>query len=639
MSVLFLSLLILNSHATLSSTIPLHTRGADIPEEELVHGYVDDPKGRGTVGIIVSCLVTLALCVCSALQLNVPMKSETRTQRYLRYTKWILLGTFIPELVVLSAWKQWLSAKSMSSQMKKIFDEELAQQKEGGSEVDISSVNTLLLLKLQQANNLQGYTTDKAVAAATGKTRWTFVHSMYAGMGGFAFDMDLLPQGDGAFIPNRDRLTLTAPGVLLLARCGLLPVISLPHLDDKSKRDGIERFIVCVQASWMIVQTISRAFSHQTITLLEFNTLGHVFTALVIYILWWNKPSNVKHPTFVQGDGMEALCAYFYMSSRLSGRKALTRVKLRAWRKPELAGFAWYDSKPTSPTDPETPPQAVPQLLLSPSVFAPGWSWFENAKSPRTPGEPDKKSIVDEIMGRLRARPEPSTQPKGKASTVVKRLATFETVAATDDTAAKLQTRIELASYAIRTFPAIAERFTPRTAINSTPSSSSSDTTTRTTTQWSEPILEQLVLTALGDWPSDHFLPSINHKLMGMAMWFASMGYGAVHAAAWHDFFPTRIEKILWRFSSVYICCSGALWAFLCLMALRYHWARAYWDRFKYLQATWVEYGLIGGCMLACGLAYIFARLFLVVDGLVSLRVLPKDAFDVPAWTTVIPHL
>lgn len=450
---------------------------------------------------------------------------------------------------------------------------------------------------------------------------------MYAGMGGFAFEMDLLRQGDEAFIPNRDRLTLTAPGVLLLARCGRLPIIHLKDLKDKSKRDEIERFIVCIQAGWMVVQTISRAFSHQTITLLEFNTLGHVFTAFVIYILWWKKPSNVKHPTFIQGDDMEALCAYTYMSSRLSGRKVLTKVKLKSWRKPELAGYAWFPGNPMTPVEAGTPPHGIPQLMLSPGISAPGWSWFEGAKSPRTPGAPDKRSIVEEVIGRLRGRPEPST-PEDAPSTIVKRIATFETVGATDDTPLKQQMRLDLASEAIRTFPAIAERFTPRTTTNDLGE----------TIEWNEPILEQLVLTALGDWPSDHFLPGLNDKLMGMAMWFASMGYGAVHAAAWNDFFPTHTERMLWRALSVYITCSGALWVLLCSIALRYHWARVYWDRFKYLQATWMEYLVIGSIMLACGLTYIFARMFLVVDGVVSLRILPKDAFDVPNWTTWIPH-
>ncbi len=140
MSVVVLALLVLNAHTTPSSTFPLSAREVKVSEDGLVHGYVDDPKGRGTVGIIVSCLVTLALCVWSALHLNVRMKSETRAQRYLRYAKWIVLGTLIPELVVLSAWKQWLSAKSMTIQMKKMFDEEHAQQKQEGPDVDLSKV-------------------------------------------------------------------------------------------------------------------------------------------------------------------------------------------------------------------------------------------------------------------------------------------------------------------------------------------------------------------------------------------------------------------------------------------------------------------------------------------------------------------
>lgn len=133
---------------------------------------------------------------------------------------------------------------------------------------------------------------------------------MYAGMGGFAFEMDTLTHGEGGFIPNQNRLTLTAARKLFLARCGQLLTVSLLDVEDNSKRDRLERFIVYVHASWMVVQTISRVFEKQAITLLEFNTLGHVFTAFVIYVLWWHKPSDVKLPTFIHGDGMEALCAY-----------------------------------------------------------------------------------------------------------------------------------------------------------------------------------------------------------------------------------------------------------------------------------------------------------------------------------------
>ena len=304
---------------------------------------------------------------------------------------------------------------------------------------------------------------------------------------------------------------------------------------------------------------------------------------------------------------------------------------MQSWSKPELAAYAWFASlasRPGTPNEAQIPAHGTPQLMLSPSIFAPGWSWFEAARTPRTPGELDKKSIVEEVMGRLRGRPEPST-PNELPDTIVKLVTEFENTAAPDDNPFKLQMRLDLASEAIRTFPAIAERFTPRTRT----------TSSGETVHWNEPILEQLVLTALGDWPSDHFLQGIDDKVMGMAMWFASMGYSAIHACGWNDYFPTQTERILWRFSSVYMLCSGALWVLLCLFSLKSHWARLYWDRFKFLRATWVEYGIIGGTMVACGLTYIFARIFLVVDGLVSLRALPRDAYDVPDWTTLIPHL
>ena len=47
-------------------------------------------------------------------------------------------------------------------------------------------------------------------------------------------------------------------------------------------------------------------------TQLEINTLGHVFCALIIYMLWWHKPRLVKEPTTLAGDWVGPLCAYIY---------------------------------------------------------------------------------------------------------------------------------------------------------------------------------------------------------------------------------------------------------------------------------------------------------------------------------------
>lgn len=76
-------------------------------------GWQSDPNGRGTFTLVSSCVLTLVICVYSAMHLNVPPHGETGIRFWLRNIRWALLGIFGPELVVFIAWKQYLSAKSI----------------------------------------------------------------------------------------------------------------------------------------------------------------------------------------------------------------------------------------------------------------------------------------------------------------------------------------------------------------------------------------------------------------------------------------------------------------------------------------------------------------------------------------------
>ena len=87
-------------------------------------GWVSDPNGRGTAGLVVSCVLTLGLCVWSALHLNIPPKNEPKREYWMRHTRWVLLGVIIPELVILSAWRQWASARELHFEMRRIVGEE-----------------------------------------------------------------------------------------------------------------------------------------------------------------------------------------------------------------------------------------------------------------------------------------------------------------------------------------------------------------------------------------------------------------------------------------------------------------------------------------------------------------------------------
>lgn len=216
----------------------------DIPSVRVV-GYVSDPEGRGTPSLVISCLVTLVLCVWSAVHLNVPRRDQTRLEAIFLILRWVIAGIYAPELVVFAAWRQWSSARMLQK-----------------------NVEESLL------------TSSKHDSAPPRRFGWTMAHSFFACSGGFAFEIDGL--ADAIHDQPKDesqevrRLTLTARGVDLLARCGHLPDVDAGQIEDKSKANDLAKAMVLVQATWMLVQAIGRLASRLPVTLLEVNTVAHV---------------------------------------------------------------------------------------------------------------------------------------------------------------------------------------------------------------------------------------------------------------------------------------------------------------------------------------------------------------------------
>lgn len=156
-------------------------------------------------------------------------------------------------------------------------------------------------------------------------------------MGGFVVEPDG-PASEGGVT-----LTVSARGIAFLASCGHLSNIGKDDIKDKSKEDWLAKTLVCAQAGWMVVQIIGRVFNGLPVTLLEVNTLGHVLCALVIYLLWWYKTRMVREPTKIEGDWVPSLCAYMFMSSKVSGFRSPHAGLLRqTWFEPELSELAFF---------------------------------------------------------------------------------------------------------------------------------------------------------------------------------------------------------------------------------------------------------------------------------------------------------
>lgn len=92
--------------------------------------------------------------------------------------------------------------------------------------------------------------------------------------------------------------------------------------------------------------------------------------------------------------------------------------------------------------------------------------------------------------------------------------------------------------------------------------------------------------------------------------------FGAIHCAAWNYSFPTRLERYLWRASSVFATGVLILPVMLIIMC-----------------------GVHNVAIYLPGILYIIARLILFGLAFSTLRSLAPEAYQDVQWTQLIPHI
>ncbi|KAI8156329.1 hypothetical protein K4K49_010958 [Colletotrichum sp. SAR 10_70] len=178
--------------------------------------WVSEPNGRGTFSLVSSCILTLTICVWTALHLNVPAARSTARSRALERAKWVLYGIFAPEIVVATAAAQYIIARWL----KREIDKDAAHRRDA----DVLS-----------------------------RHKWDMTQCFYAVMGGFVVDRPACGEESGG-----ERVTLTPEGIRLLSFLGKLPEIHESQIQDKSKADWMAKSLVCIQAGWMVAQVVGR---------------------------------------------------------------------------------------------------------------------------------------------------------------------------------------------------------------------------------------------------------------------------------------------------------------------------------------------------------------------------------------------
>ncbi|KAI5804847.1 hypothetical protein DFH27DRAFT_480753, partial [Peziza echinospora] len=260
--------------------------------------WVSTPQ-RTTADLVSSCVLTLILCVWTAVHLNIPSPLERgvnsgrkRKSRALialaKRVKWMLIALFAPELVLYTAFDQFIEARAIAIELNKIDALKAADK-----QVLPSSFDTVFLAPFRPG--LERFHSFLECYFPPGLEK-----GFYIVMGGYKF---MLPEREiyppdtrKAFILTNPR-TVTPQGAMVLARYGKLPVMKVEDINDKSKADALTKTLVCLQAIWMLIQCIARKAQQLPVTLLEINTVMHVVCALCMYLLWMRKPQNVSQPT------------------------------------------------------------------------------------------------------------------------------------------------------------------------------------------------------------------------------------------------------------------------------------------------------------------------------------------------------
>ena len=288
--------------------------------------WVPDPSSsRGTWTILSTCIITLTLCVYTSLHLNVPAHRSTVKSTIFMKAKYVIFGLLAPELIVFNAWRQRSVASALVARLRQ---DRGGKQTVGVFRTLFRNLKTwprklyreLKVLPKRLTGRLETNKHENGLPLAVDKDPWadmTLVHGFYIVMGGYVFDIskDSRPR----MWPRKvDRLT---PSVMSVLNCltsrdkelrQVVPFISEGEIWDKSKANSLAKSIVCIQAIWFCAQCIARLGQGMPISLLELNTFAHAICALLVYVLWWDKPLDVQEPTVIDvthSDAARNICA------------------------------------------------------------------------------------------------------------------------------------------------------------------------------------------------------------------------------------------------------------------------------------------------------------------------------------------
>jgi hypothetical protein len=590
--------------------------------------------------------------------------SPTRSalKRFIDKLGWALLALLAPEVVLWRAWSQYRTARLLQDEINATIMMNVGQAPPPSyalfriitaimiwKKMDeaIKRTSSLALKFTKQLFHAKGdgYSNSQDVAGSRGTSNttkdkdaentntvelWTLRQGFFAVMGGFHIEVDW----EGA--PDQERLegdvnvftdgrTLTPTGLKFLFRQRVrahLRSFDENKIKDKSKSDSLAKFLICVQAMWMLIQTIVRQVAGLPVTLLEVNTLAHVVAALLIYAVWWYKPHNANEPETIEvASELAVVMSSSFLRLRrrfaIEGRELDEVIAAAEMRKARLIVARLQERDPRDP------------LAREARVYArwPQDSWQERPRFLRLLSDEDQAdenylSLVEGSRAEVNGEPwsvrywgdEKTKQElikqavKGKSSGVLllpgqalkgsNLICVTGPMLLTEDEVRKIYMMSRHYDYNGFLKPYMDD---PQ--------------------RW-ERLGQCLAPSAPNMLIPGNLDASIHRGFLMLAI--LGILYGGLHAAAWNSHFPSEIERTLWR-----ICCcmiSGGGFGV---------WLVVYFSNKETNPLFFGFYLLL--CVFP--VMYVFSRIYIVLESFISVRSLPVGAYDTVEWSTAFPHI
>jgi len=280
--------------------------------------WIPNDSIRTTYDFLTTSIITLLVCIWTALHSNIPMSTERRNSTWLFSEKlqYAIIAMVVPEFVLYVAFRELWEARLICNKLHKIELQEagiVGDEESKLGDGDGQQQDEILQVEAVAASSPTGLAEGKSPTVTTQKgtpSEVDTVQSQWRRMYKYLFP-DYLERGfflamGGIEVVDKANPTarrqLTPQGVIKMARAGLLPKLNIDEINDKSKSDGFARLVVCIQAGWMVLQAIARQINGLPQTLLEIHILTHVICAWGMYLFWVKKPQNVLVSTIVEID-------------------------------------------------------------------------------------------------------------------------------------------------------------------------------------------------------------------------------------------------------------------------------------------------------------------------------------------------